>query len=177
MKVYTPCNFFANSYQYIGWLLTDNVMNNPSQINDPAIIPPSADGSSPGNVLSYLTGDALNGLATLILNIGDWGSNNNDGAFFDEDITSNQLTVYRLREGIERFLITDINNPAATTKAQSSIFVMYDDVSGNVAANFNHVPGGGNVLYMDGHVSFIKYPSESPFSRFYGCFISYALTQ
>ena len=24
---------------------------------------------------------------------------------------------------------------------------------------FNHLPGGGNILYMDGHVSFAKYPA------------------
>lgn len=70
-------------------------------------------------------------------------------------------TVYRLREGIERFLITDINNPAASAKAQSDIFVMWDNVSTKVE-KFNHVPGGSNVLYMDGHVEFVKYPSEDP---------------
>jgi prepilin-type processing-associated H-X9-DG protein len=25
---------------------------------------------------------------------------------------------------------------------------------------FNHIPGGSNVLYMDGHVDFQKYPSN-----------------
>lgn len=70
-------------------------------------------------------------------------------------------TVYRLKEGVERFLITDINNPAASAKAQSEIFVMWDNVSVNIE-KFNHVPGGSNVLYMDGHVEFIKYPSENP---------------
>ena len=25
---------------------------------------------------------------------------------------------------------------------------------------FNHLPGGANVLYMDGHVEFLKYPSN-----------------
>jgi prepilin-type N-terminal cleavage/methylation domain-containing protein/prepilin-type processing-associated H-X9-DG protein len=70
-------------------------------------------------------------------------------------------TVYRLREGIERFLITDINNPAASARAESSIFVMYDNVA--VTANqFNHVPGGANVLYMDGHVQFVRYPGAPP---------------
>jgi prepilin-type processing-associated H-X9-DG protein len=28
----------------------------------------------------------------------------------------------------------------------------------------NHVPGGCNVLYMDGHVEFVKYPSKTPVS-------------
>ncbi len=73
-------------------------------------------------------------------------------------------TVYRLRQGIERFFISDINNPAASAKAASTIPVMYDTVTA-VAANFNHVPGGGNVLYMDGHVTFIRYPGDFPVSE------------
>lgn len=72
--------------------------------------------------------------------------------------------VYRLREGIERFLITDINNPAASAKAQSAVFVMWDNVATDVA-RFNHVPGGSNVLYMDGHVEFVKYPGPPPVDR------------
>lgn len=67
-------------------------------------------------------------------------------------------TCYRLREGIERFLITDINNPAASAKAQSTVFIMLDLLGTDTRA-FNHVPGGCNVLYMDGHVMFQKYTS------------------
>lgn len=69
--------------------------------------------------------------------------------------------VYRLREGIERFLITDINNAAGSAHAQSEVFVMWDLLSTNVEY-FNHVPGGSNVLYMDGHVEFVRYPGEQP---------------
>jgi prepilin-type N-terminal cleavage/methylation domain-containing protein/prepilin-type processing-associated H-X9-DG protein len=80
--------------------------------------------------------------------------------------------VYRLREGIERFMITDINNPAASAMAQSEIYVMKDKAQmgqvGTVAlwknARFNHIPGGCNVLYMDGHVEFIRYPEKYPVS-------------
>lgn len=69
-------------------------------------------------------------------------------------------TVYRLREGIERFLITDINNPAASAQAQSTIFVMFDLLGATQAVRyFNHVPGGCNVLFMDRHVEFIRYQS------------------
>jgi len=70
-------------------------------------------------------------------------------------------TVYRLREGVERFLITDIFNPAAAAQAQSEVFVMFDALSTDVET-FNHVPGGCNVLYMDGHVAFIRYPGDPP---------------
>jgi len=67
-------------------------------------------------------------------------------------------TLYRLREGIERFLITDINNPAASATAQSKIPLMWDRL-GTTPKKFFHIPGGSNVVYMDGHVEFSRYPS------------------
>lgn len=69
-------------------------------------------------------------------------------------------TVCRLREGIERFLITEINNPAASAEAQSRIWIMWDNVGpgkDTEVGRFNHAPGGCNVLYMDGHVAFTKF--------------------
>jgi len=70
--------------------------------------------------------------------------------------TGTEIPAYRLREGIERFFITDINNPAASAVAQSELAIMWDVTSTDVNV-FNHIPGGSNVLYMDGHVEFIKY--------------------
>ncbi len=72
------------------------------------------------------------------------------------------VTAMSLREGIERFMITDINNAAASSKAQSNSAIMWDNsfTTGGAVSNsnnFNHVPGGANVLYMDGHVEFSKY--------------------
>ncbi len=93
----------------------------------------------------------------------------------DSDITGTLLTgfgnggsstVYRLREGIERFLITDINNPSASAQAQSNIFVMFDQIGARGTITlFNHLPGGCNVLYLDGHVEFIRYPTKQPVNQ------------
>ena len=84
-------------------------------------------------------------------------------------------TLYRLREGIERFFVTDINNPATASEAQSTLPVMLDifassptgfagaDPSSNMGqgvTKFNHLPGGCSVLFMDGHVEFIRYGNE-----------------
>lgn len=74
--------------------------------------------------------------------------------------------VYRLREGIERFLITDIMAPASVPQGSSTVLVMWDNVLTKVD-QFNHAPGGGNVLYFDGHVCFIPYGSGHPYGR--GC--------
>ena len=74
-------------------------------------------------------------------------------------VTSN--TILQLREGIERFMITDINNAAASAKAQTDIQIMWDriGVSGRSKNGFAHIPGGINILHMDGHVEFQKYPA------------------
>ncbi len=61
-------------------------------------------------------------------------------------------------------MITDINNAGASSKAQSDIFVMWD-VTADEPSAFSHVPGGSNVVYMDGHVSFLKYPGKAPVNR------------
>ena len=93
----------------------------------------------------------------------------------DEDYTTlDGHTVYRLREGIERFFITDINNPAGSAIAQSELAVMWDFIEGNRVSAFNHVPGGCNVLYMDGHVEFIRYPGEFPVSEAFVEFVDAA---
>jgi len=87
--------------------------------------------------------------------------------------SGSSYTSYRVREGVERFLITDINNPASSAFAQSSVPVMFDFFQGSEStttywsvpggvARFNHVPGGANVLYMDGHVEWKAYKSGFP---------------
>jgi len=79
--------------------------------------------------------------------------------------TAGSATLYRIREGVERFLITDINNPGSNAMAQSNVPVMWDRIYFGLGddrrnVRFNHIPGGNNVLYMDGHVEFIRYPND-----------------
>jgi len=79
---------------------------------------------------------------------------------------ANGNVIFRLKEGVERFMITDINNPGAGSLAQSDLPIMWDHVEGadpddiSRVQRFNHVPGGSNVLYLDGHVEFLRYPNE-----------------
>jgi prepilin-type N-terminal cleavage/methylation domain-containing protein/prepilin-type processing-associated H-X9-DG protein len=80
------------------------------------------------------------------------------GPFVGQDF-SMMSDVLRLKEGVERFLITDINNPSGSARAQSNIAVT-SDVFATEPAMFNHIPGGSNILYMDGHVEFVKYPGK-----------------
>ena len=85
----------------------------------------------------------------------------------------NGSSIYRLKEGVERFLITDINNPGGGAMAQSMIPIMWDifsmrqgtEAMARSLALSSHVPGGSNVLYLDGHVEFIKYPDKFPINK------------
>lgn len=96
-----------------------------------------------------------------------------EGTWCDDDNNELPSTYYHMKEGIERFLITDINNAASGAMAQSSVVAMMDAFSekgitannypgDNGVARFNHVPGGCNVLYMDGHVEFLRWGSKFP---------------
>lgn len=105
---------------------------------------------------------------------------NNSEEFYDKDYSYQDLDpaateppLYRLKEGIERFFITDINNPAGSALAQSTLPIMWDRIATNLSEDgFNHVPGGANVLYMDGHVEFIRFPGEHPITRSFAAIIT-----
>lgn len=97
-----------------------------------------------------------------------------NGGLDDDGVTPLTGNYPRLKEGIERFRITDINNPAAGTNGQSTIFVMFDaygtgfsiynqqGAEDSAVVRFNHVPGGSNILYMDGHVEFVRLNGKVP---------------
>lgn len=127
-----------------------------------AVLPDEVDPSvaGAGATLSPDEIDFLFGVASLMLRRLAEGP-----SVYDEDAISplTQQTIFRTREGIERFFITDINNPGASAKAQSEIVIMFDVLSSDPSA-YNHVPGGVNALYLDGHVTFLKYPGKFPVS-------------
>jgi prepilin-type N-terminal cleavage/methylation domain-containing protein/prepilin-type processing-associated H-X9-DG protein len=134
------------SYTYLGWVLDQVDDTSLGTVDTEGInIPSQFTVTAAGAVVSPESSDADISGAT------PYGNGGGD-------------TIYRLREGIERFMITDINNPAASAKAQSQVFIMWDLVATKVEG-FNHVPGGSNVLYLDGHVEFVKYPGKAPAAK------------
>lgn len=165
------------SYGYMPWLLDAVGDDDPSAAFSAfaAIMTADAAGlidlNDPSIQASAQYLATVNVIFTGVISYYAAGNNVALQALLDNDITvggtyGNNLSnkCSRLKEGIERFLVTDINNPAGSAQAQSNIFVMYDALSTEVD-NYNHVPGGCNVLYMDGHVSFIKYPDKEPVSK------------
>ena len=144
---YCPCRFGEQSYFYTSWA-----------IKLEHYITSGADPSAPGG--ASLSTDFYNEIVSLIASQLAAGSRADAKALVDSDMDMvDGQTLLRLREGIERFFISDINNPAASATAQSELAVMWDVVS-TIVEDFSHVPGGSNVLYMDGHVEYQKYPGN-----------------
>jgi prepilin-type N-terminal cleavage/methylation domain-containing protein/prepilin-type processing-associated H-X9-DG protein len=164
--VFDPCRIDSNSYEYFGWAIMQDHVVYAGQ--DPNRVPSEAGVNMHQAYFDYVRN--IFSPNAPWMRAGAWISSSNPAgwnlAVFDDDISYDNdfgepVTIYRLREGIERFAITDINNPAASAMAQSEVPVMWDGVYDNPQW-FNHVPGGANVLFMDGHVEFIKYPGEFP---------------
>ncbi len=165
------CRIDSLSYGYFGWALEKtHYLAADIDENDPGF---PMDTTAIGTYFD--DGFATSLIAQVMPLVLTDGSNNLDHLYtaaqaMDSDIEVEghsllgNFTIYRLREGIERFLITDINNPAASAMAQSRVVVQYDNAT-PVINDFNHIPGGANVLYMDGHVAFLRYPSEHPVNR------------
>jgi prepilin-type N-terminal cleavage/methylation domain-containing protein/prepilin-type processing-associated H-X9-DG protein len=76
------------------------------------------------------------------------------------------VEVLRIREGIERYMITNVFE-SVQAPGQSEIVVMGDGIS-TEADESNHIPGGGNVLYADGHVEWVKYGEKFPLTQIVG---------
>ncbi|HPA41246.1 MAG TPA: DUF1559 domain-containing protein [Candidatus Hydrogenedentes bacterium] len=178
-KDFFPCEYDNDnaSYFYMGWALMY-----PGITDDPHIFQNTEQTALLGEAVSYFTSKGID--ATLMQSFSQAMLNMinrmNDPPLnalgpLDEDITAGPVTVYRLREGIERFFITDINNPGASTMAQSTLSVMSDWVNSKTGKDdmqFNHLPGGSNVLFMDGHVEFLRYPNVWPVSPLFAGIIA-----
>lgn len=136
-----PCLFDQLSYFYLGWIIKSKMIEEEGtrDVSEPFF-----------NAFKDLLDDP------------DPARFKQGFSFTDEFGETQQ--VLRLREGIERFQITDINNPSSANISQSSVPVMFDRIDLN-PKGFNHIPGGTNVLYMDGHVEWVKYPGPFPTDR------------
>ncbi|MBI2423700.1 MAG: DUF1559 domain-containing protein [Candidatus Hydrogenedentes bacterium] len=157
----------AQSYTYVGWVMDAPGMRYAGPVSNIA-------GQGEGPLINAILTEVPDGAAVVdgflfIVKCFDQDDDLTTDSEFNETGTLSGATIkiLRTREGIERFYITDINNPAGSAQAQSTIPIMWDFFSQEVD-EFNHVPGGSNVLWMDGHVSFIKYPGEYPVTELIG---------
>ncbi len=151
-----------NSYMYLGWVFDRCRSDHPTTVTPPMPLPPPY---AAGKTVSAQLWNAL--FKVLGMQLGmqrDIPASDRDIGGMAPHGNAGGDVIYRLREGIERFLITDINNAAASAKAQSEVWVMFDLLAES-QQYFNHVPGGANVLYMDGHVAFLRYPGDPPVNR------------
>lgn len=135
-----PCLIDDLSYQYFPWVVRDRwVMDEATYDYDPKFF----------NALQDVMKRIAKGEATTA----DWEF---------EDDSGDRHPVYHMRHGVNRFLIKDINNPWRHFQSDTGFPIMFDRVS-TLVADFNHIPGGANILFMDGHVEYTRYPALEPY--------------
>lgn len=124
--VLEPCEVTGYPYAYTGWYFPVELTESQSSFSE-------------------LVVDVFNVTA-------DW-EDNPTWLEQDWDITLEEGadTAFRLRNGIERFLVTDINAPSVGARATSEIPVMWDMVP-SYSILGNHPPRTSYIVFMDGHV-------------------------
>lgn len=100
--------------------------------------------------------------------------------FLDEDITvlgnhapGGSDTFRRTRLAFSKIYITDINDPGKTAASDSRIPVMFDSTSALGINLMAHDQKGGNVLFLDGHTEFKRYPDSYDLLPYTPLFVEY----
>ncbi|GAB4334703.1 MAG: hypothetical protein Kow0099_06900 [Candidatus Abyssubacteria bacterium] len=145
------------SYVYPGWMI----------MNDTELV---------AGIAVYTWLDAVLPISNLATD--GWRDRNTDLASFGFSGFGNAGTRfhYRLRADVDRFLVSDINRVLTGRESGASgVPVMWDQLSTSIR-DFNHVPAGQNVLYLDGHVEFRRYDKRNqyPSSPFYATMTVFA---
>jgi prepilin-type N-terminal cleavage/methylation domain-containing protein/prepilin-type processing-associated H-X9-DG protein len=131
------------SYVYTGWM----------QMDDNSMISGLASYTWAATVFP-ISNPALNSWRDQNSNVASYG-------FAGMGSSGQGDIIYRLTQGVDRFLIEDINSIFTGEESGASIIpVMWDQISTDIT-QFSHVPAGQNVLYLDGHVEFHRYDMNS----------------
>jgi prepilin-type processing-associated H-X9-DG protein len=149
-QVHPDC-FFAMSYIYGGYMIMD----------DDNMLATLASYTWIESVLS-ISNTATSMWRDKSINVASFG--------FSGMGNSGGDMINRLTQGVDRFLIQDINTVFTGDETGASVIpVMWDQISTNIV-EFSHVPAGQNCLFLDGHVEFHRYDTNSskfPFSALY----------
>lgn len=137
-----PCEVYEHPYIYCGWVLSPTLLSSKA-------------------AFERLEEELLSETAGLKHRLYDNPFLAHENWILNAPLSDSQTSavIYRFREGIERFFITDVNNLSEAVQAQSTLPLLWDAIAGEAegVAHFNHVPAGSNVLYMDGHVAWLNY--------------------
>jgi prepilin-type processing-associated H-X9-DG protein len=176
--IFDESNVQHFSYVYLGWAFDRLGIDQAQKISDFPLLCEMARPPLPPEMRDiepiYVTPQFAGGIEALLSSIIEGYKSTSPAKNLlhavDNDLEVNEplgnngsTTIHRLGKGIERFLVTDQNDTSAMKQCASRIGTMMDAYGGDgYMMYFNHIPGGANVLYLDGHVEFVSYVGNAP---------------
>ncbi len=149
---FDPCLLGNLSYVYMGWSMP------------PESIMPGTPESFFSAYCKTLSGIMRNGAIEDL-----------DADFTVDLEDGKSFTVRRLGDGASSYKQSERSSQVGNGgDIRAQIPVMFDNFgivppgTNSTIIMFNHLPGGSNVLYLDGHVEFAQFPTEFPCSREWG---------
>lgn len=82
-----------------------------------------------------------------------------DKPALESDIDTADKMLRRLKRDVEYFFVENRSDPQAAANTRATIPIMFETVVSNV---FGRDPDGANVLYLDGHVDYVRFGSQFP---------------
>lgn len=77
----------------------------------------------------------------------------------EDKIETAKKNFIRLGKGVEVFFTTKYNDPQAVANTRATIPVLFETFS---SIGFARDPDGANVLYLDGHVDYVRFGTQFP---------------
>jgi prepilin-type processing-associated H-X9-DG protein len=141
----------------------------PEYLTDPNVLvcPSDADMNAPGTIDDksyYYLGYAFSNESEALAFLDSYPDFIAQGVDFTQDLPA---PPGEGSFGGDMFLRLDEDVCNDTGFRPGQIPIMFDVFSSQVSS-FNHVPGGCNVLYLDGTVQFMRYPGEFPMTQAVG---------
>jgi RNA polymerase sigma factor (sigma-70 family) len=77
----------------------------------------------------------------------------------ESDIDTADRMLRRLKRDVEYFFVENRSDPLAAANTRATIPIMFETAESTV---FGRDPDGANVLYLDGHVDYVRFGSQFP---------------
>lgn len=152
--VINPCRIDDSFYVYLAWVLYPSERTVAQAADSsPGPAPPGANSEWPG-IEAGLWEVLASPDPALFL----------EPLKYTDPVSGEERSLPRMGEGAARSLAGSAAEQASVDTVAARVPVLHDPLEqlGGGISGFNHMPPASNVLFLDGHVEFVRFPTRFP---------------